>query len=764
MFYSVLRTGKSFLLMLILITGCCLSAGVKVTPTPAANTQYADALLLLIKKCIGNTPIEMKNGMLAIGAAPAGGDNAFSAALREVINGPDVEIRVGRNLLRVNIGGFQPRPNGVTTGVQFLDLDDLQKIPFASQCAETLCSALIHEIWEVHISKKNNLTMPRAHLEGIKKGNEILKSQNPTAHGVRMPNCVRRAQAVNRVFEGNCVRHTYEQFVGYDKIDGAKAYMVLTIESLVQLADAAFKDGPKITKVEVETGAGAARKRVVVTNPDPFIQYFNGSIFEMEYENYPGDPDSRPGAFAHDFNNTLFVAEQIKNTIEIRSLNEGAFLGRIEHDLIQNPLGVSHHFFLDEIFVLSSGNARILAFDRTGTLTREIQNPAFQFPIALALEDGRFLDAANPAGDDLGTLIYVGDGETNKVVILTLDGAQVGELSHPDLVGPAGIALAPDGGVYVSSFENDRVFIFNQAGEATAILTDPLLDGPQGVALDIDDLIVSAVYVASKNTKSLVIFNADDSVETLSHPNMVCPFGVTVINEVVSPGVRVEVTEQLIPDPTFVSYLPHFTYLNGLWSTEFTLANASSSDQDIVITAYDQAGAELSGQGFSLPSQGGFCQTVFDLFPGIEAERGWLEIHASTDAVQGIINFTFLPTGGVSSLSTTNKPGARLLFPRLTENGDEVSGFAVVNLADEAQILTLRLTSLEGVRLDEVELELEPREKLVSLLSQFFGETPPEKAVLVIDSELPITGFGITSRDGNATLIAVPAAVLESTR
>ena len=755
-------------LLLILAPGQSLWAEIKLTPTPATSTQYVDAMLLLIKKCMGKTPISIKDGKLVIGDEPEGGDNKFADAIRTITKGMDVEIVIGRDIPKVGLGAFKDK-DGKTTGKQCVDLDDLQKIPFENECIDTLWAALIHELWEVHYAKENNVGFADAHKEAVKKENEILAEQNPTAHGQRDETCVRENKIISQIKTdadgtanpaGPCQKTVYEEYIGFKKSDGSKAWEVDTKEVVVRIADGFRKSGGQIVKVEVETGTGATKKRVVVTNPDPVVQYFDDNEFQMEFENYPDDPESRPGSFAYDLQNTLYIAEEMKNTIEKRDLDTGDFLGRITHADIQSPMGLAYHFSLGEIFVASANNSKILAFDEEGILTREIQNPELSFPIALALDDGRDDRVTNSFFPDQDTLLFVGDGESNKVLIMDLEGNTLGELSDPELIGPSGIALGPTGLVYVSSFETDQVLIFDRGGNLLDKLADEGLDGPQGIAFAVQGPLVSQVYVAAKNSRSILIFNTDGTVETITHENMVCPKGIAVIERVVSEGVREEVTGEEQPDPINRNYLPHFTYLNGDWNTELTLANGAANEQDVLLYVYDQDGTNQGGRALLLPPGGAFCGTLFDLFPDLPSERGWLDIRSTTDTIRGIINFTLLPTGATTSLTTTNTIGTSLLFPRMDWTSNVVSGFAAVNLASEPQELLLTLTDLEGAFIGEATQQLAAGEKIVALLNALFGENLPEKMVLRIDSEKPITGLGITSRDNGAELIAVPAAVI----
>lgn len=524
-------------------------AELKITQHPTEGGPVSVSRLMIhLRKCMGKTTLaRAADGTVTIGPVPADGDNRFAEAVREIIAGPAVEVQVGANIPGVLIGGFLKQdsgPNkGKTTGVQWIDLADLEKIPVTSACAHTLCAVLIHELWEVHFAKKNLANdggyYERAHADAVRVENEVLAAQNPDAHGKRVGNCKRQNRLISAVREGMCVNSVYERFEAFEKVDGTKAWQVFTIEGSVDIPTRSVKSGEDITKVEIETGAGPAVKRIVVTNPDPVVQYFdeNGNLI-AEYENYPDDPESAPGSVASGANGVLYVVEELKGTVERIDYATGQHLGTISHPQLRGPRGIVYHNRMNQIYVVSGFNQQIVVFEADGTFVRAFTNPVFDEPSALLLVgDGR--EAV------LGLIreprLYVADLASNVVFVLDLDGNLLETIFHPMLSTPSGLAMDYAERLYISSFHNDRVLILDANRQLETILTADL-DGPQGIALDFDGTEVAAIYVASKLSQQVVRY--DESLQTTSFGTAatVCPLGMAVIETVAFEGVREEVT------------------------------------------------------------------------------------------------------------------------------------------------------------------------------------------------------------------------------
>ncbi len=524
------------------------TADLKITEHPTHGGQvYVNRMMFHLRKCMGKTTLmRAADGTVSIGAVPTGGDNRFAAAMRAIVDGPSVEVQVGWKIPRVTVGAFRRITVGVnagkTSGVQWVDLADVEKVPTASTCANTLCSVLIHEFWEVHYAKKTFATdgrFARAHADATRVENEVMAAQNPTAHGERKTDCNRAVKLISQSLDGDCLKRVYEISSGFEKSDGTKVWEVFTAEGVVRLGTREVKEGPDITKVEVESGTGASKKRVVVTNPDPMVQYFDedGNLI-TEYENYPSDPESAPGSVAFGANGVLYVVEELKGTIERIDYATGDHLGTISHPQLSDPRGIAYHHELNQIFVVSGFNQQIVVFEADGTFVRAFTNFVFDEPSALLLVgDGR----ESEIGLVREPRLYVADLASNEVFVIDLDGNLLETISHPMLAVPSGLAMDYDDRLYVSSFFNDRVLVLDANRQLETMLTTDL-DGPQGVALDFDESEVAAIYVASKLNQQVVRYDESLQTTTFGTATTVCPLGMAVVETVEFEGVREEAT------------------------------------------------------------------------------------------------------------------------------------------------------------------------------------------------------------------------------
>lgn len=140
-----------------------------------------------------------------------------------------------------------------------------------------------------------------------------------------------------------------------------------------------------------------------------------------------------------------------------------------------------------QLFVLDTGNNRILAQDRGGNVHRVIdgssdQRLALRGAMAMAT-DGRYLYVANSGASQVLVL------EPAGAVVKTLDLPPDAASGRP--VRPIGLAVGPDGGLFVSDPDGNRVLHYDSDGVLLQTLGSGARTGgsdgfnaPGGVALD----------------------------------------------------------------------------------------------------------------------------------------------------------------------------------------------------------------------------------------------------------------------------------------
>ncbi len=214
------------------------------------------------------------------------------------------------------------------------------------------------------------------------------------------------------------------------------------------------------------------------------------------------------------------------------------------------------------------------------------------------------------------------------------------------------------------------------------------------------------------------------------------------------------------PTYTHTLYLPHYTFVNGAWSTLLTLVNPTSDEQHARITAYGNDGAQVGSWKVTLAAQGGYSHPVETLSPQPSAQAGWMQIETTDADITGLMKFTFLETGGTSSLPLTSSGSHRLVLPLLESTASLVAGLAIANLAAVDANAFLTLDDIDGSSHLTRSLVLTPHQKVVSVLAtQFPGETLPAKGFLTITSDQDLTGFALTFNSTNTVIVAVPATV-----
>lgn len=158
----------SILLSLILAhaSTVCLHGTIMVT-TVGGNNQHQTDLLNMLTAATGAAVTINNQGKMEI----ANGGNGCAGILRNAINAAQaITLNVGRNLDGVAIGAFNAGGNGVSTGTQDLDLDDLSQFGNDNSSGNhTQGALLMHEIWEAIISLRDSIGYADAHKKAIEE-------------------------------------------------------------------------------------------------------------------------------------------------------------------------------------------------------------------------------------------------------------------------------------------------------------------------------------------------------------------------------------------------------------------------------------------------------------------------------------------------------------------------------------------------------------------------------------------------------------------
>lgn len=230
------------------------------------------------------------------------------------------------------------------------------------------------------------------------------------------------------------------------------------------------------------------------------------------------------------------------------------------------------------------------------------------------------------------------------------------------------------------------------------------------------------------------------------------------INEITDNGGTMSFTAEYAGIPVF---LPHYTIRSGIWSTRLSMSNEDPVAAFVKLTAYGPDGVEAGETDFELPSGGGMTDLVDNLFPVALPDTGWIKVAVDGDLVSSLMTFQYLPTGAASSLTLTPVPGSKLIFPLIEHVDGRTTGFSLVNLGEIPISFNVKLQGTDGSAIAMKFDALQPGEKMVSMLEDYFGVAMPERAILKVEGDGALAGFALTFTEGNTNVIAVPANILE---
>lgn len=84
---------------------------------------------------------------------------------------------------------------------------------------------------------------------------------------------------------------------------------------------------------------------------------------------------------------------------------------------------------------------------------------------------------------------------------------------------------ANTGHFYVSSFESDEVVVYDGSGDVLRRFSDPEVDGPRGIVIGPQ----GRIFVAAQNSDAIVVFDADERyIATYTHPELDGPTGLAL--------------------------------------------------------------------------------------------------------------------------------------------------------------------------------------------------------------------------------------------
>jgi DNA-binding beta-propeller fold protein YncE len=159
--------------------------------------------------------------------------------------------------------------------------------------------------------------------------------------------------------------------------------------------------------------------------------------------------DSAGNVYVTDANNRVSVFDGNGNYL--RSFGSGYLL---------NPRGIAVNSALGKVYVVDSGDNRVVVFSTTGTYLTNIDR--YTYPVT-----GETLYFNNPTGIDINSAgnVYVTDTGNNRVSVFNSDLVYNTQFSSDVLAlkAPQGIAIGANGNIYVVDHDNYRVVVYDSA-------------------------------------------------------------------------------------------------------------------------------------------------------------------------------------------------------------------------------------------------------------------------------------------------------------
>lgn len=233
-------------------------------------------------------------------------------------------------------------------------------------------------------------------------------------------------------------------------------------------------------------------------------------------------------------------------------------------------------------------------------------------------------------------------------------------------------------------------------------------------------------------------------------------FGTLDGNRIVA-GLALADVRRDNPNFTFIGNNLYYTHIArdvANFYTGIALVNIGAFEQGVRMRAYGPGGALVGEKTVILAPNEKLVQVAEDFLQGIgsPANVDWMVVEAGSDVV-GFELFGTHDGKRLAGLEATSALSTRLCYPFIDDNDEVVHGISVVNVADLANRIELRLYDDGGQEIAMVERVLNPHEKLIATIEELFDtdQLPPEQIPgwLSCDAEHPIAGFELFINDAN---------------
>ena len=214
--------------------------------------------------------------------------------------------------------------------------------------------------------------------------------------------------------------------------------------------------------------------------------------------------------------------------------------------------------------------------------------------------------------------------------------------------------------------------------------------------------------------------------------------------------------------PATTLYFPHIHVEGNYWWTGIVFENTLSTEQTVVLTAYDSEGNQVGQSVMNLAPFEKKVGLVQNFFENFSENSSWVKLESDSPCLIGYTLFGTLPEKGARLLSGINaaeKGYLKLLFPHVESNSDFWTGIAFINVSDKNATVNLTAYDSSGNILDTKELaNLSPGAKIVDTVKNLFGtDVSSQCAYIVAESDGEICGFelwgNLTATENGETVL-----------
>ncbi|MEE8349090.1 MAG: hypothetical protein V3R94_05950, partial [Acidobacteriota bacterium] len=207
-------------------------------------------------------------------------------------------------------------------------------------------------------------------------------------------------------------------------------------------------------------------------------------------------------------------------------------------------------------------------------------------------------------------------------------------------------------------------------------------------------------------------------------------------------------------------YLPQITAFGGSETFLNLIHSGTDSEARLSLSLRDNQGTDLAGTvNLRLAPSQSIRINLSDLFgltdPG-QAVTGWLRLTSDTPGVVGDGEIHSFSGRAMTTIPFQGTSTRRFVFPHLSQGMGISTGLTFLNPGSQTATIQVEIFSPQGALLGEAPLTVEPSERVVGLLEEFFPDLPDlSGGSIKVSSDQDILGLEVFFADNLAYMTAV---------